>query len=118
MSAWWLPVPFERLSQGDILSILPIGAVAAPLTAVTKQSMAKVGEVWVPDPTARLDSSGMAVALARVRPGAAIVVSRSCELDKMERKGLVLVAPVRLASELGDSRDNVFQFGRRVGFPS
>lgn len=92
---WWANRLEERLSQGDVFSDVPAVTAAHPLTSVT-YSDAKGGKrLW--HPSAVSEKSQI---IAKGPVGLVVVLSHSCELDKKERKGLALVAPIRSAAAL------------------
>lgn len=115
---WWQAKLEARLSQGDILKDVPNGLVVFPVQLLHKRDMKGIGEAHVVDPAARPDSNGWHRFLARGPIAPVIVLSHSCELDKNEGKGRVVIAQVSPASQLTpENRDAVFQRQRISLFP-
>ena len=84
---WWGPLE-DNLSQGDILSEVPFGAAVHPTTYLSKRTGKGNQVQWWPSDNVE------AHLLARSKSAPCIVLSHSCELDKDERIGRVLVAPI------------------------
>lgn len=84
---WWGPLE-DKLSQGDVLSAIPFGAVLHPTTYLAKRTVKPNVFQWAP--TDQVEEH----TLARGRGAPCIVLSHSCELDKDEKKGRVIVAPI------------------------
>jgi hypothetical protein len=102
VGAWWQSTPEVRLSQGDVVTHVPFGAVKHPLTQYSKKNgVSQTSTEWAPD-----NPEGVADAIARVRKGAAMVLSHECEIDKGKKR--VLVAPMTPLTTLRpDERDIV-----------
>ncbi len=107
MDAWWASTPDPRLSQGDIVAPVPIGALAHPPTAIKKATFKGDVSGWAYD---HGDSPERYV--YRGDPGPVVVLSHSCEIDKNEKKRRILVAPIFSATRLGEQWATV-QDGRR-----
>ncbi len=93
MDPWWEATPDLRLSQGDVITYVPVVVASHRLVQLTAE---KGGDLWRGSnqwaPPER--DSGVANALARGRLGAVVVLSHDCELDKNEKNARVVVAPV------------------------
>lgn len=112
---WWTPNIEPRLSQGDVLRLVPMAIVAFPALALEKQTISGGRTAWVPK--ASLDA-GRITMLSEGQQLMVIVLSHSCELDKNHRKAHVIVAPMQLASTLTeDVRSVVFGRQRRAFLP-
>lgn len=117
MSSWWLDVPDPRLSQGDVVTGIPFAALAYPPTHVHKQVVKGGLAAWVETPEEQRKPAGYFVAKGK-RSALVLVLSHSCELDKNERKGRVVVCEASPADRLqGEARDVVFAQRRRSLMP-
>ncbi|HMR73967.1 MAG TPA: hypothetical protein PKD61_02615 [Polyangiaceae bacterium] len=76
-------------------------------------------QAWKEHPEDAKDSNGMAHWLARGKVQHILVLSHSCELDKMHRKALVLVAPIARLSSVSSPEDRrrILEQKRRAFLP-
>jgi len=118
MTAFWAQELDPRLSQGDLLNMVPVSRLISPLRFLKKQTI-KGGRI------ARLDagsfspdSNGVGEFLSRGIMCPGIVLTHSCELDKGNKRVLVQVAPVQGASKLeAPAREAVFSRQRYALLP-
>jgi hypothetical protein len=113
------------LSQGDIVTPLPIGTTHAPITFMGRNTWPRqVGGVerkYLPQEDALVefpgDTSGLF--LARGRVVHSIVISHSCEIDdKPDRRGRVVVAQIAALGPLEEKvRNNILVGERRAFMP-
>lgn len=94
---WWSEVPQAKLSQGDVIDGVVIAVIAHPPQRVAKQTVSGGRQAWIEESGA--DGEHW---IARGTPRLVLVLSHSCELDKNEKKGRVLVAPVSPAAQISD----------------
>jgi len=95
---WWSPTLQTSLSQGDVISELPVSIGKSPLTHL-KSRTAKFGvRVWNETDTPTQENGAYHV-LAIWSSRYSLVISHSCELDKPNNKRVHL-APVGLISDL------------------
>ena len=87
---WWDSSPDPGLSQGDIITDVPVSVVFFPLTPLAQQ---KGAEDWRPQSAWTPNREGVGNVLARGRVGAVLVLSHECELDK-PGVNRVAVAPI------------------------
>ena len=114
MAGPWAGNLRPELSQGDLLSPVPVGSVAAPERHLKRGATQKHGVltwqetgVWHPEP----DGRGLFLALGRKLN--AVVLSHDCEIDKEKR---LLVAPVLPMDTItGDALEAV-RNGKRYPF--
>ncbi|MGB8295479.1 MAG: hypothetical protein WCG85_08635 [Polyangia bacterium] len=115
-ASWWLsPTEEPRLSQGDVITQAAFVSALRPPTYLVQSSIKGHGLLWVEDSKCKEDKSGFFRCLGRGRIAAALVLTHSCQLDKPERGGKVVLAPVRSASHLSDNRDDVMA-GSKIAF--
>ena len=115
-SSWWLSATEEpRLSQGDIIADTAFVKAVHPAIFLVRSSIKGQGPLWSESNERKNDNNGSFPCLGRGRLATALVLTHSCQLDKPESGGRVIVAPVRPASNLTDNRDAVMR-GQRVAF--
>ena len=116
MTDWWALSLKARLSQGDLVSLVPVSAPAVPERSLTRSSTQKGGQnTWVESSAWQADADGLSHLLARGRKLHALVLSHDCELDKPGAKR-VLVAPVLPITNVAEQdREPILQ-QRRVAF--
>ena len=116
MSGTWASEPDSRLSQGDVLADVGFARIAIPPVSLKKTTGKGGHEVWTPQ--AAWPSTGQkpvdCLASGNIAP--ALVVTHSCELDKPAKRGLVLVAPIRLASALQDGQREAILARQKIAF--
>lgn len=98
---WWAEAVQTALSQGDIVTGLPLFSVPAPVPFLTKKSIKGGQEAWLQTEAPAATTATPISALANGKMSAAIVLSHSCELDKKRNGPRVLMAPVKPLGELG-----------------
>ena len=90
--AWWLPELQGKLSQGDIISLLPIGILTSPPKFLKKgPTLGNNQQSWTEHLDYSEEKDGKTHFLTNGKMVHAIILSHDCELDKTSR---VLVAPV------------------------
>jgi hypothetical protein len=104
-SSWWATqLNPQGLSQGDIISAVPLGAALVPVTFLGRDTWPNRGkDYWPQSPTFvpyKTDSTGLFIARGRVIRG--LVVSHNCELDDKPDKTRVLLAPVYPIDQVTD----------------
>lgn|GEM_PF-1724246 len=117
--SWWLERPGVGLSQGDVVDVLGIGTPVHPREPLQRKTFPGGAMAWsvVRDEEAT-DANGMLHMLAKGRLHNAIAISHSCDIDKGERKGRILVCPISDAALLSETaRQAVFAQLRRSLFP-
>jgi len=118
MAEWWLNQLEERLSQGDIVEDAAVVLLVSPVEALKKVTIKGAGVSWQGASTWPPDSNGQNHFLARGKRSAAVIVSHSCDLDKEQRSGRVLLAPAASAQTLNsETYENVFSQRRRSMMP-
>jgi len=116
MPDWWEPALKSALSQGDVLSAVPLGAPAFPTRPLKKGPTNKDQQaVWHEQDEWFGDPDGIGHYLGRGRFAAALVVTHDCELDKSQTKR-VLVAPIASISHLQPSHRDTILRGERIPF--
>jgi hypothetical protein len=113
------------LSQGDIVTALPIGTTYVPITYMGRNSWPRqvdgVERKYLPQEDSLVefpgDTSGLFLARGRILHS--IVISHSCEIDnKPDRRGRVVVAPIASLAPLEEKvRDNILGGERRAFMP-
>nr|WP_311527975.1 hypothetical protein [uncultured Ralstonia sp.] len=106
---WWAEAVQTALSQGDIVTGLPLFSVLAPVPFLTKKSIKGGQEAWIQTEAPATTTTTPISALANGKMSAAIVLSHSCELDKKRNGARVLMAPVKPLGELGLSEEAAAQ---------
>lgn len=115
-TSWWLsPTEEPRLSQGDIIVAAAFVKALYPLSFLVRSSIKGQGSLWVESPERKEDSNGFFHCLGRGSLAAALVLTHSCQLDKPEKGGRVILAPVRSASKLSENRTDVMA-GSKIAF--
>ena len=95
---WWLPaLNTEGLSQGDVALVLPVAVSTFPSKRLQRGTGKGGLEIWTPT-----QDQAKNTFLFEGGEYNAIVVSHSCDLDKKEKKGRVLIAPMRPLDTLSD----------------
>lgn len=95
-ATWWRSeLDPEGLSQGDVTSPLPVAVSVTPPKRLAKGTGRGGVEIW----TSSVDTSKKNF-LFEGAEAPVLVVSHSCDLDKHERRGRVLVAPMRSVEAL------------------
>jgi hypothetical protein len=114
---WWRPLAAEsRLSQGDVLADSTFALPLHPRTSLVKHVFSGGAPGWKESPSWQTDASGFGHCLGRGRVAHALVVTHSCQLDKGERTGRVLLAPISpIASVKEQDRDRIMA-GERISF--
>lgn len=108
-SDWWLDRIKSELSQGDVLTNVPISSLTNPPQFLAGAALGKgvSGKGWVETPQIKTDGDGLGHALARARIGTVIVISHDCEIDKKDAQPVV-VAVLRSTDTLnGAERSKV-----------
>lgn len=108
---FWLASIDERLSQGDVVAEVLMASAIHPSIGVKKETLSKGRIGWVE--TAEVTTSFV----ANGKTAYSLVISHSCDLDKNEAKGRVLVAPINLKGVAGPSWPSIEKFERRSLFP-
>jgi hypothetical protein len=117
VEAWWLPQVAKDLSQGDIVSALPLGSAFHPFAPVQKETGKQGSRVWI-ESNWNADNDGFGYFLARGRIVHALVISHSCKIDKSRRNQRLLLAPIATADRLDTNfRDQVFRGARYAFMP-
>ncbi|HWE53692.1 MAG TPA: hypothetical protein VG273_28135, partial [Bryobacteraceae bacterium] len=93
----------ERISQGDIIEILPHLYLEPPLAAVVESDTEKLYELHT-HPHPALQKSGQDV-VAKCSQKLAVVLTADCELDKSSRKKWIICPIVSLSSVGGVTAD-------------
>lgn len=96
---WWSTKLEARLSQGDVLKELLLGAAARPLVFLAKASVGGK-RVWEERSDFEPDNDGLGHFLARGRLVPAIVVSHDCTMDNDGQRSRIAVAPMAPLSTL------------------
>jgi len=98
---WWRPELHPKLSQGDIISLVPLGSVTNPVKYLQSAAL-RGGAVsgWAETLNWKPDHDGMGHILYRGRVSCAIVLSHDCEIDKPNKGTRVIVSPVIPLSDL------------------
>jgi hypothetical protein len=118
MSNWWAAALEERLSQGDVFASLPFSALVYPRQPLTKEASKWNPEFYLPKEPDPAPQDGFFFFLGKGEMLPGIIVSHSCELDKDEKKGRVLVAPLRSIANIQSQHvQNVMTFRRKSSFP-
>lgn len=115
---WWAETPENSLSQGDVITGVPVAVVLHPRTQLSKQAVKGFPEAWIPSAEWKPQNNDVGHLLGRGRVIPVIVITESCQLDKSETKGRVVVAPVYPMSGLrADEADIVIAQKRRSKMP-
>lgn len=116
--SWWATTPVASLSQGDVIGNVPVAVVVHPLAALAKRDVPGQKGAWVPLEAWTPDRQEMGYALSKGRVIPVVVLSESCQLDKKETIGRVIVAPVFSAEKLReDERQLLWDQKRRSKLP-
>jgi hypothetical protein len=117
MESWWLNrVNSEGISQGDVIRDVPLGVSMKPPICLSKETGKKGKEIWAP--LANISqTSDPKYFLFRGQIQPVVIVSHSCDLDKKQKKR-VLVAPIRQMDSLPqDSHNDILAQRRRSSMP-
>jgi len=101
--SWWTPQLKSELSQGDVLSPIPIGSPHLPVTYLSKGRVEKGSQVWLQSSKWQPDGDGIGLFLGKGRVIHGLVVSHDCEIDKPSRSARVLIAPISQLDKLEES---------------
>src|SRR5262245_28894341 len=113
MTWWRSQLNPEGLSQGDVIEPVPVAVPVVPPTRLKRTTAKGDAEVW----RATTDEEQRHW-LFTGQAAYVLVVSHSCDLDKNEKKGRVLVAATRRLDDLDDAtRSRVLAQGRRSLMP-
>lgn len=97
---------------------IPVGVAEFPCEYLEKTTASQGKSVWQGREVAITDKSGFSRWIARGRLVPVLVLSHSCELDKAERKGRVVVVPIALANTVSPQVwDTIRSRGRLSLFP-
>lgn len=91
---WWLSGLRPEISQGDIISGVPIGTVLEPVTYLQHAALKGGSNGWVDSLTWKPDPSGSGFFRLRGKVSYGLVVSYDCEIDKPNKGTRITVAPV------------------------
>jgi hypothetical protein len=118
---WWATKLESRLSQGDVLEQVLIGAPTRPPVFLAKAMIAGKRVVWEEQLHLEPDNDGLGYFLARGRVVPAIVVSHDCTMDNDGKRSRVAVAPMAPISSLSHPdpkyRDAVLRQEQRSQLP-
>ncbi len=116
MTSWWRDtLNSEGLSQGDVIQEIPFGISLNPPLSLTKTTGKGGAELWKQGVSAVAGTKNF---LFYGNTFHALVLSHSCDLDKHERKGRAIVAPIRPIDCLNsDDRTTVLCQSRRSLMP-
>lgn len=117
-TSWWLDELFPDLSQGDILEEMLFTAPVFPPTSVARGTGKGGKEIWTPDSQFKDAKGGKVSTLAEGRVASGLVLSHSCELDKVDKKnGRVTVVPILPISMMGDKQEEILNQEIRALLP-
>jgi hypothetical protein len=110
---WWATTPVASLSQGDVIGNVPVAVVVHPLAPLEKKDLVGQRGAWVPLQAWTPDKDEMGHVLGKGRLIPVIVLTESCQIDKNESKGRVIVAPIYSAQRLRDDNERALVWGQQ-----
>lgn len=96
----WLGALDDSLSQGDVVRPVPLPVAAFEMQTLQSTVFKGNRPGYVVEASPKADHNDIFTILARGPVGPVVVLSHSCELDKEQKKGRVIVTHVRTASKL------------------